>query len=196
MHQMGSVFRVRLGSALMLAVATMVLDGRLLAQSSLAELARKEAERRKAVSTPSKVYTDKDLPATAQKPAIPPATDGDPAPDPVAAALADQRATQEKAQAQAEQKSEAWWKGRMLRAREELRRNEIFAESLQSRVNALTREYALPIAGARRYAVGEQRTEALNELSRVKQDIDVSKKQIADIEEEARRAGVPPGWLR
>jgi len=35
-----------------------------------------------------------------------------------------------------------------------------------------------------------------SELNRVKSDVERGKKQIADIEEEARKAGVPPGWLR
>ena len=65
-----------------------------------------------------------------------------------------------------------------------------------ARINALTREFALPTGGARRIATGQQRAEAMNELARVKQEIDRGKQQIADIEEEARKAGVPPGWLR
>ena len=34
------------------------------------------------------------------------------------------------------------------------------------------------------------------EIERVSADVEASKKQVADIEEEARKAGVPPGWLR
>jgi hypothetical protein len=34
------------------------------------------------------------------------------------------------------------------------------------------------------------------EMDRVRIDIELQKKKIADIEEEARQAGVPPGWLR
>jgi hypothetical protein len=33
-------------------------------------------------------------------------------------------------------------------------------------------------------------------MEKVKADVEASKKQVADIEEEARKAGVPPGWLR
>jgi hypothetical protein len=36
----------------------------------------------------------------------------------------------------------------------------------------------------------------LDELARLKKAIDSDKKAVADLEEEARRAGVPPGWLR
>ena len=163
---------------------------------TLAEVAKKEAERRKVQPAAGKVYTNKDLPASAQKPATPSTTESAPA-DPVAAAAALPPAAQEqKPPEQTEQKDEAWWRGRITQAREELRRNELFAESLQSRINALNREFALPYGGAKRIAVGQQRAEAMNELERVKQDIERGKKQIADIEEEARKAAVPPGWLR
>ena len=179
---------------------------RAFAQTPLAEVAKKEAERRKTQPASGKVYTNKDLPESAQKPAMPPATETAQPVDPVAAAAAHAgrpgaRAEPrgpggEEQKPQTEQKDEAWWKARITQAREELRRNELFAESLQSRINALTREFALPTGGARRIATGQQRAEAMNELARVKQEIDRGKQQIADIEEEARKAGVPPGWLR
>jgi polyhydroxyalkanoate synthesis regulator phasin len=44
--------------------------------------------------------------------------------------------------------------------------------------------------------IGSDRQKALAEMERVRQEIDTLKKEIADLEEEARQAGVPPGWLR
>ena len=164
---------------------------------TLGEVARKEAERRKAQPPAGKVYTNKDLPPSAQKPTTPAAAPETAQPvDPVAAAIAEQKPEEAQPKPAGEQKDEAWWKGRMNQAREELRRNEMFGEALQSRINALTREYTNPLSAPRRRVVGEQRVEAVNELSRVAQEIERGKKQIADIEEEARQAGVPPGWLR
>jgi hypothetical protein len=168
-------------------------------QPSLAEIARKEAERRKALPAAPKVYTNKDLPASALKPAAPgepsaaaPAEAG-PGPasaPPTAAPQAETPAPP------GETKDEAWWKGRVNAAREELRRNEMFAEALQSRINALTRDFTSRDNPVQRRALGEQRIQAVNELGRVMQDVERGRKQIADIEEEARQAGVPPGWLR
>ena len=83
-----------------------------------------------------------------------------------------------------------------MSTREELRRNEMFAEALQTRINALSRDYVSRDNPAQRRQIGQDRAEALSELARVKQDVERGKKQIADIEEEARKAGVPPGWLR
>ena len=167
---------------------------------TLGEVAKKEAERRKAQPEGGKVYTNKDLPASAQKPATPAPSAEAPAQtpaDPVAAATA-QKADEAKAadQPQGEQKDQAYWKGRMAAAREELRRSEMFAEALQTRVNSLNRDFNSRDNPAQRSAIGADRTEALNELTRVKQEVERGKKQIADIEEEARKAGVPPGWVR
>ena len=47
-----------------------------------------------------------------------------------------------------------------------------------------------------RAAIEQKRLEALGEQNRVKADIAVQTKAIAAIEDDARRASVPPGWLR
>lgn len=175
-----------------------------LAQSpALGEVARKESERRKTQAPAAKVYTNKDLPASAKgRPSVPPAGETAPAspagteqkPEadgrPVEAAKPEEETKPGKAA-----RDEAWWRARMLEAREELRRNELFAEALQSRINALSREFVNRDAPPQRRALAEDRTEALNELSRVHAEIERGKKAIADIQEEARQAGVPAGWL-
>ena len=168
---------------------------------TLGEVAKKEAERRKAQPQTGKVYTNKDLPASAQKPATANPSTETPAQtptDPVAAAT-EQKAEDGKApgdKPQGDQKDQAYWKNRMATAREELRRSEMFAEALQTRVNTLNKDFNSRDNPAQRSAIGADRTEALNELTRVKQEVERGKKQIADIEEEARKAGVPPGWVR
>ena len=42
----------------------------------------------------------------------------------------------------------------------------------------------------------DDRQKAIDELNRLTKQIADDKKAIADLQEEARRAGVPPGWLR
>jgi hypothetical protein len=169
-------------------------------QPPLAEVARREAERRKAAKGTQKVITTKDLPESARRGPAPaaapagssvaPAAGGEQAPaDPKAAA---EPAPAPKAQAQ----DEKAWRARMDQARETVRRNEAFAEALQSRINALTRDFTSRDNPAQRAKIGEDRQQALAELERVRNDVQQGKKQIADIEEEARKAGVPAGWLR
>lgn len=162
------------------------------APPSLADLARQEAERRKAIKAPSKVVTEKDL-----KPAPPglvpagPGTAGA-----AAAAPVPEEAPAAENQTGGEQHDQAWWKARMDQLREDIRRNEIFADTLQSKINALTTEFVNRDDPYQQAKIGEQRRSMLAEMDRVKSDIERSKKAITDLEEEARRAGVPPGWLR
>ena len=169
---------------------------------SLGEVARKEAERRKALPPSGKVYTNKDLPPSAQKPAAPATGAGTETTiplDPVAAATGDKPAESKPGaddKSKGEEKNEAWWKARMLGAQEALRRNEMFAQALQTRINALTADFTNRDNPVERAQIGRDRDSALAELARVKQDIERGKKEILDIEEDARKASVPPGWLR
>jgi hypothetical protein len=163
--------------------------------SSLADVARREAERRKAVKTPTKVYTNADV-----KRGVPLTTGADasalkPAqaqPSPAASAPAQG----EKAAAAGEVKDEAWWRERMSELRDQLNRNKLFAEALQSRVNALWADYTSRDDPAQRAIIERDRTEALSELERQKTEIARQEQAITDLEEEARKASVPPGWLR
>lgn len=189
------------GSVVVFAIAVGLSGSPAASGQTLGEVAKKEADRRKAQPQTGKVYTNKDLPASAQKPATANPSTETPAQtptDPVAAAT-EQKAEDGKApgdKPQGDQKDQAYWKNRMATAREELRRSEMFAEALQTRVNTLNKDFSSRDNPAQRSAIGADRTEALNELTRVKQDVERGKKQIADIEEEARKAGVPPGWVR
>lgn len=161
---------------------------------SLAELAKKEQERRKAILPAAKVVTNKDLP----KPR--PLPEGVTAPPASAAAPGDASTAEAKPAGDKkpgeDAKDETYWRTRILSAREELRRAEVFQEALQSRINALTADFAGRDDPFQRAKVAEDRQKAVNELERVKADIEKATKAIADIEEEARQAGVPPGWLR
>jgi hypothetical protein len=167
------------------------MAGSLFAQSqspSLGELARKEQERRKGQKTTGKVYTKKDLPPS--PPAPPPSA------APAPAAADETKAPEKKPGEEKEEKDETWWKNRINQVREELRRNEMFAEALQTRINSLSTDFVNRDDPYQRAKIGEDRDKAIAELARVKGEIDRGKKQIDDIEEEARKAGVPPGWLR
>jgi hypothetical protein len=167
---------------------------------SLAEVARREQERRKVTGPPVKVLTNDDLPAvtspapgqaaapaTAPEPAAAPAASSPPAAGPQSAATGEEKE---------KEKDEAYWRGRIGEARASLQRNEVLAEALQSRVNALSTDFVNRDDPYQRARIGDDRLKALAELERVQAEVASLKQEIADIEEEARRAGVPPGWLR
>ncbi len=166
------------------------------APPSLAELARKEAERRKTTKEAKRVITAKDLPESARKPASTPATaDGDGA-TPAATASTGQKPAAGGDAAPADEKGEAAWRGRITQAREALRRNEVFLEAMQTRVNSLFIDSQNRPNAVQQAKLRDDAAKAAVEMARVKVDLEGSKKQVADIEEEARKAGVPPGWLR
>ena len=101
-----------------------------------------------------------------------------------------------KAEPVPEEKDPAYWKGRIGAARAAVDRSKIFADALQSRINALTTDFTNRDDPAQRAQIELERQRAVAELDRVKNEIAAQTKAIADIEEEARKAGVPPGWLR
>jgi hypothetical protein len=84
----------------------------------------------------------------------------------------------------------------MKAAQDQIARTQIFMDSLQSRINALTTDFVNRDDPAQRGKIEGDRKAALAELERVKKELEEQTKAIKTIEEEARRAGVPPGWLR
>jgi hypothetical protein len=172
------------------------------AGQSLAEIARKEQARRKALTGPSRLYTDEDIKRFARPAATGPASEV-PGTLPSGAAVAGQvkpdeqpAAVQRAVPAPDPAKEEQAWRDRITTARARLERSKLFLDALQSRVNALTNDFYARDDPAQRALIEADRKRALAEMERVKQDIKDATKAIADIEEQARLAGVPPGWLR
>ena len=153
---------------------------------TLGQLALKEQERRKALKASGKVLADLPKAPATPAPQAAPAIPKDPAAE-------EKPGDKDKKE---EPKDEAWWRQRMSPAREELRRSEMFAEALQTRINSLSNDFAARDDPYQRARVAEDRQKALAEMDRVRTDVQDQKKKIADIEEEARQAGVPPGWVR
>ena len=194
---------MKLFTALLTVALLTVVAGPVRAQS-LGDLAKREQARRKAVPPAAKTYTNDDLkqlPPPTGTPGKPADEGGKPA-DPKAAGAqgADPKAAEPQkvdATKPAEPaKDEAYWRGRITAAREDVRRNEAFKEALQTRINALTADFAARDDPYQRAKVSDDRQKALAEMARVSAEIEKTIKSIADIEDEARRAGVPPGWLR
>ena len=91
---------------------------------------------------------------------------------------------------------EASWRKRRQTIQEALDRAKTFAEALQSRINGLTADFSARDDPAQRSAVAADRQKALTELERVKKEIAQHAKALDDLQEEARKSGVPAGWLR
>ena len=162
----------------------------------LADLAKKEEARRKAIKPARKVYTNGDLKSdgTSAAPATSAGTNT-PAPSSQVPSTTQPAGKPEEA-ASGEAKDQAYWSNRVRTVRAGLDRSRIFADALQSRINALNNDFVNRDDPAQRAQIELERQRAVGELERVKREIADQTKAIADIEEEARRAGVPPGWLR
>ncbi|MFO7692043.1 MAG: hypothetical protein R6V57_03045 [Vicinamibacterales bacterium] len=156
---------------------------------SLAEVARREAARRESVKAPAKVITNTDLKAVVR--AVPPVVPGDPAAQPPADAAAENPP-----EAPDPTKDPEYWRKRITDARQARDHNAFLLEAIQSRINALTNDFYARDDPYQRAQIEFNRQKALAELERMA-NIQVELEQkISDIEEEARRANVPPGWLR
>ena len=170
----------------------------LIAQS-LADVARKEEERRKGVKTPAKVYTNSDL---ANVPPVPQAAKPDATKPPSStAAAADDAAGKDGNKDDKDKntpiaKDRAYWAGRMKELSAELDRNQTYADALQTRINVLMADFSARDDLAQRAVIGRDRQKSLDELDRLKTTVQANRKAIADLQEDARRTGVPPGWLR
>jgi hypothetical protein len=176
---------------------------------SLAELAKKTEERRNAKKADeqknldaearppvTKVYTNKDLTAT---PASSNRSDSSaPAPITPAVVAAEDSSEDTRAAAyrQIARKDEAYWKNRMRDLQGTLDADEIHLAAMSSRLAALSADFSNTDSVSQRVVLRRERENAATEVTRLKAEVVKDKKAIDTLEEEARRASVPPGWLR
>lgn len=191
---------MRMVKAFLMGAVLLAVAAPLTAQG-LADVARAEEARRKAVKGAAKVYTNETLrgPDGGEPPA--------PAPPAAAPAAAPAAVTSDKAPATPDSKpaaprageavkDEKYWRDRVAGARDALARSQNFADALQSQINALYTEFVNMDDPIQRSAIEKKRLGAIAEQDRVKADVVKQTRAIADIEDEARRANVPAGWLR
>jgi len=93
-------------------------------------------------------------------------------------------------------RDESWWRARIATARASLARDQTMAEAMQSHVNALQNDVVNRDDPAQQALLRQRLATALAELERLKDQIATDRKTILDIQDEARRLGVPAGWVR
>jgi hypothetical protein len=164
-----------------------------LSAQSLADVAKAEEARRKTIKPGVKVYTNEDLGRTlptSAAPAVPapvtaaPAKPGDAAAKPGEEKPVDPTKTQ------------AYWKERATTLQQSLSRNKLLLEALQSQVNGLNAEFVSMDDPGQRDLLQARLQRATGELQRVQQDIEKQTQAAAALQDEARKAGVPSGWVR
>jgi len=181
-------------SAVALAVCVAGAAPSLRAQN-LGDVSKKEEERRKEVKQPAKVYTNKDLGAPPQNSGSLPADPAKPAAG-AAAATPPAAAGDKSKDAPKDVKDQKYWSGRKKELDAKLERDKVLADGMQSRINALTADFAARSDPAQRAGIERDRQRAVAELTGLQKAIKDDQKALADLDEEARKANVPPGWLR
>ncbi|MCU1385081.1 MAG: hypothetical protein JWL71_3778 [Acidobacteria bacterium] len=195
----------RLSSA---AMAALCLAWPVCAQS-LADVAKKEEERRKTTAEPAKVYTNRDLdhksdgsPAAPDRLASPDTAKDAKSTDTKESAKAkdagkDKEASQDKDPKEPkEPKDQAYWSGKLKSLQTQLEQDDAVTEAMQARINALTTDAVNRDDPIQRGKLERDRQKAIADLARLTKAVETDKKAIASLLEDARRAGVPPGWLR
>ncbi len=187
---------MRINISLTIAVTLLSVAPQLYAQS-LADLARKESERRKASSKDAgaKVYTNTDLKPVFQPDSSQSSASTQTTSDSASASDGAKSAVASEAKP-AEVKDEAYWRKRGRDLSAKLEEDRILADALQSRVNALTMDFVNRDNPVERSRIETDRQRALVELERLNKAVSADQKAIKDFEDEARSTGVTPGWLR
>jgi hypothetical protein len=183
-----------------LALLALVLSVYPIRAQVLGEIARKEEERRKDIKTPAKVYTNKDLGAVPDSPSgtlSSPTASGSASAEPskdATSAKADEGKDKDKDKDKG--KDQTYWSGRKKELQSKLDTDQTLADALQTRINALNTDFVNRDDPIQRANIDRDRQKANSELERLKKSVVDGKKALADLDEEARKAGVPAGWLR
>ena len=160
---------------------------------SLAEASQREAMRRQMAGKSSKSLTNIGQPAEiplVPTPATPPA-----AGEPQAGAAGAAGATAAAPSAE-KVKDEKYWRDRIVAAQDKISRDTMMVTALQSRINVLKRDSVNTDDPMKQRKVKEELQLTIDELDRTQKGIEAGKKSILDIQDEARRLGVPAGWVR
>jgi len=163
---------------------------------SLGDVAKKEEERRKDVKPSAKVYTNRDLGGSSSAVPQPEATK--PSGNSTAPPATAEKGKDEPKDAAKDGsvKDQKYWATRKKDLQAKLERDRVLADAMQSRINALTADFAARSDPAQRAVIEADRKRALTELDGLQKTIKDDQKGLADLDEEARKASVPPGWLR
>lgn len=152
---------------------------------SLADVARKEQARREEIKQPVKVYTDADV----QKYHAPTASQQAQATK-VTALDAKGQPVGQQAAASGMPTDEAGWRARLQTARDGIDRTKLLLSALEQQAMRAKMRQGDPAAE------GEAPSARDAEIKRLKAEIEQHQKVLANAEEDARQAGVPPGWVR
>lgn len=163
--------------------------------SDLVKAAKKEKERR-AKTEAKKTLTNQDIEEIRKKQPISGIETSTAEGETEEEATAEATAAEKKAAPDPTQ-TEEYWRGRKQEADSRVRDAQSRVEQLQSEINTLTQAfYAEGDGVAQRPLIETERIERIKELEAAKQELENARAASEGLEDEARRAGALPGWLR
>ena len=168
---------------------------------SLADVARQEQERRKAIERPARVYTDADTQKNA------PLTTAAARPQPAADAAAADGAAADKDAAGKDQpakdqvakdqpKDEASWRASVEGAREDLARSRRLLSAMEQQLVSMGIQASSAALAGQQAPNPARQQEAAREVERLRVDVQKYADALSKLEGDARDKGVPPGWVR
>ena len=170
-----------------------LLLGTVVLAQSLAEIAEQERKRRK--STQGKVYTNDDLekrPTDRPRPSPSPGT---------ATPRAGSAAPRGEADSPAERRTEeAAWRARAAGARAAVKAAQNAVAEVQAKMRG-PQSQPTPSDGLRQdpdflLTTSKEREELAERMAAAQAALTAAREALSALEDEARRAGIPPGWLR
>jgi hypothetical protein len=154
------------------------------APTSIGDAAYRESLRRQLTAKSVRAYTNRDLPQVSF------------APPPDRPARVSSTAGDDVVEVKMEKHDEKWWRDRMAAVRADLDRDETLSEAVQTRINSLTNDIVNRDDPFQQAALREQLQKAVAELDRLQQAVLNERKTIDTLQDQARRLGLPAGWVR
>ena len=159
--------------------------------AGLADVAQREAFRRLATQKSQATLTNLGLPQEPVPPAAvsmgaPPATDA--AAKPADAAAPDAKPNPKR--------DESWWRTKMAELRTAAEKDQQSADALQTRINRLQADSVNIDDPLRQTKARMDLVTAMEQLDKMKAQVDADRRAISALQEEARRLSVPAGWIR
>ena len=165
--------------------------------ASFAEAAQREALRRQLMPKTTRQLSNLNLPASAIITEESVAAASADASGAAPAKTGDQAAAGSATGSSAsESHDEQWWRDRMTSVRKDLDEHQRLASALQSQIAGLTTDFVNRDDPAQRSRIQNDRQKAMDALASMQKQIDSDQKAITAVQDDARKANVPPGWVR
>ncbi|MBP1623919.1 MAG: hypothetical protein H6Q07_1939 [Acidobacteria bacterium] len=170
---------------------------------SLADIAKKEKERRQEIKD-SRVITDKEAEKYRSQPS---AASTQEQPGAKEDAVADKKAAEGSGVKKSEEaepdepvdfqgRPESYWRKTMAEAREKVANLENEANAIVARISTLQTQFYNEDDGFKREGIGRDLNKSYYEQDKNKEELAKAKEILLDLEKEARKSGALPGWIQ